>query len=90
MTISKKIGLTHKFCEDAHCRQCLKEHLDFEKLLEKLTGDYKKTDHLGKFRKWIESKVGYEAETDWGWAHPDTITEEFAERYADDFKQGLI
>ena len=79
-----KIGLHHKFCQDVRCRQCLKDHEDFGKELERLTGN-SYVDHLGKFRMWIEKQVSYEVETEWGWAHPDTITEEFAKEYAQDF-----
>lgn len=80
----KKIGLRHRFCRDVRCRQCLKDHEDFGHYLEDKTGR-SDLDHLGKFRMWIENQVEYEVETEWGWAHPDTITKEYADAYVEDF-----
>ena len=82
--MTTKIGLRHRFCRDTECRQCLADHESFGKELEKKTFD-SYPDHLGLFRKWIESQVSYEVETEWGWSHPDIITEEFADAYAKDF-----
>ncbi len=84
------IGLLHKFCQNPYCRQCLADHEHFGHELEKRTRDYTKTDHLGKFRMWIEKRVDYEVETEWGWAHPDTITEYYANEYVKDFLAGEI
>ncbi|KKN73490.1 hypothetical protein LCGC14_0400660 [marine sediment metagenome] len=84
------IGLRHKFCQDVNCKQCLTDHENFGRELEKKTGGYTKTDHLGKFRMWIEKQVDYEVETEWGWAHPDTITEDYANEYAEAFLAGEL
>ncbi len=79
-----RIGLRHKFCQDIRCRQCLADHEHFGRELEERTGD-SSVDHLGKFRMWIEKQVSYKVETEWGWAHPDTITEEYANKYVEDY-----
>ena len=78
------VGLHHRFCQDVRCKQCLSDHEYFGKELKKRTGN-SSVDHLGKFRMWIENQVDYEVETEWGWAHPDTITEEYANAYVEDF-----
>ena len=74
----KKIGLRHRFCQDVRCKQCLKDHEDFGRYLDEKTGR-NDLDHLGKFRMWIENQVSYEVETEWGWSHPDTLTQEYAD-----------
>ena len=79
-----RIGLHHRFCQDTECCQCLKDHEEFGMELEERTGN-SSVDHLGKFRMWIETQVSYEVETEWGWAHPDTIPEEHANAYVKDF-----
>lgn len=79
-----KVGLHHRFCQNERCYQCLLDHEEFGRELERLT-DNSSVDHLGKFRRWIEKQVSYEVETEWGWAHPDTITQDYANRYAKDF-----
>lgn len=76
-----KIGLRHKFCQDTDCDQCLQDHHDFGRYLDEKTGR-DDIDHLGRFRMWIEKQVDYDVETEWGWAHPDTMTQEYADEYA--------
>ena len=80
--------LHHQYCRMTDCRLCLADHEALEKALDELTGD-NTVDHLGRMHRWMKLK-GREAETEWGWATPQTFEEKNIEEYVQDYKAGKI
>ena len=78
--------LSHPNCMVKRCEVCLSEHEELGKYLDTLCGTGNKVDHLGKIHLWM-SKQGINPETEWGWAIPETFSEENIRQYVADFKE---
>ena len=77
---------SHPNCQDPACSLCFREMYLLERYLEKATGDEHKTDHLGKYHKWLADN-NIPNETEVGWASPETFLDENINAYIRWFKE---
>lgn len=63
--------LHHKNCENADCKVCLADHIALGGYLQRACG-YKtgSIDFLGRYRGFMDKRLGRSSETEHGWGDP--------------------
>lgn len=69
MTTNTVPRLRHSMCRNPDCWVCLKDAITLGEYFEDQTG-CSLVDHLGEYRRFMDTRLGRSSETEYGWFHP--------------------
>lgn len=81
--------LHHPNCRNDDCEICLNDHYSLGELLDEKCETGNRIDHLGKMHLWM-TRSGLQAETEWGWATPQTFKKSNIDAYVQAYKNGEL
>lgn len=83
-TVIEAPAMRHPVCRHVRCQVCLEDHLTLGRYFDGQCGTSNRVDHLGRYHSWL-TRNGHQAETEFGWGHPDTFKAENIQAYIEEY-----